>query len=387
MGYEVSGSDMVRSAAVRRLEGLGASVHVGHREENIRGAQCVVYSSAVSADNVELRAAEAAKIPIIPRAEMLAELMRMKYGVAIAGTHGKTTTTSLIASILGAAGMDPTVVTGGRLNSIGANARLGGGDLLVAEADESDGSFLRLSPAIAVVTSIDREHMNHYGSMEEVLEAYAGFMNKVPFYGCAILCLDHPAIQGLLPRVTRRVLTYGLATQADVRGSSIGQRGLETEFDLMLRGRRLGRLLLRMPGTYNVQNALAASAVALELGPELEGYGRGGKGVLHVVRAGHPEEEPAEAPAPEHEVELRLKPPLPDGGAPHIGLRGEPVGEDPPRYAGQEPLDGRVVQAEYGAAVERDLVHEACVGLEDLFHGAVVVHVLAVYARDHGDGG
>ena len=266
MGYEVSGSDMVRSAAVRRLEGLGASVHVGHREENIRGAQCVVYSSAVSADNVELRAAEAAKIPIIPRAEMLAELMRMKYGVAIAGTHGKTTTTSLIASILGAAGMDPTVVTGGRLNSIGANARLGGGDLLVAEADESDGSFLRLSPAIAVVTSIDREHMNHYGSMEEVLEAYAGFMNKVPFYGCAILCLDHPAIQGLLPRVTRRVLTYGLATQADVRGSSIGQRGLETEFDLMLRGRRLGRLLLRMPGTYNVQNALAASAVALELG-------------------------------------------------------------------------------------------------------------------------
>jgi len=171
LGYEVSGSDIARSATIKRLEGLGASIHIGHGEENIRGAQCVVYSSAVRPDNIELTAAATAKIPIIPRAEMLAELMRMKYGIAIAGTHGKTTTTSLVASILAASGLDPTVVTGGKLNSLGANARLGKGDILVAEADESDGSFLKLSPTIAVVTNIDREHMNHYASMDEVFEA------------------------------------------------------------------------------------------------------------------------------------------------------------------------------------------------------------------------
>ncbi len=287
LGYEVSGSDITRSAAVKRLEALGAVVYKGHREENIRGAQCVVYSSAIRENNIELIAAEAAKIPIIPRAEMLAELMRMKYGIAIAGTHGKTTTTSLVASILAGSGLDPTVVTGGKLNSLGANARLGGGDVLVAEADESDGSFLKLSPTIAVVTSIDREHMNHYHSMEDVFDAYLGFINKVPFYGCAILCLDHPAIQGLLPRVTRRFLTYGLSAQADVRGENIVYKGMETTFELLVSGRRLGALTLMLPGRHNVQNALAAASVALELGVGLEEIKKGIESFAGVERRFH----------------------------------------------------------------------------------------------------
>ncbi len=265
MGYEVSGSDITWSATAKRLRNLGASIHIGHREDYIRGAQCVVYSSAIRDDNPELLAASTANIPIIPRAEMLAELMRMKYGVAIAGTHGKTTTTSLIASILAGSGLDPTVVTGGKLNSLGANARLGKGDILVAEADESDGSFLKLSPTIAVVTSIDREHMNHYSGMDDVYDAYMGFMNKVPFYGCAILCLDHPAIQALLPRVSRRFITYGLAAQADMHGANLVYDGMKTSFDLFVLGKKLGRISLRLPGDHNVQNALAAASVALEL--------------------------------------------------------------------------------------------------------------------------
>jgi len=287
LGYEVSGSDIARSATVKRLEDLGASIHIGHREENIRGAQCVVFSSAIHPDNPELTAAEAAKIPTIPRAEMLAELMRMKYGIAIAGTHGKTTTTSLVAAILAQSDLDPTVVTGGKLNSIGANARLGKGDVLVAEADESDGSFLKLSPTIAVVTNIDREHMNHYASMDEVFEAYVGFMNKVPFYGCAILCLDHPAIQGLLPHVTRRFLTYGLAAQADVHGAGLTFNGMETTFDLHVRGSKLGSITLRLPGRHNVQNALAAAAVALELGTGFEDIKKGLESFAGVERRFH----------------------------------------------------------------------------------------------------
>ncbi len=287
LGYEVSGSDIARSATVKRLEGLGASIHIGHREENIRGAQCVVFSSAIHPDNPELLAAEAAKIPAIPRAEMLAELMRMKYGIAIAGTHGKTTTTSLVAAILAQSGLDPTVVTGGKLNSIGANARLGKGDVLVAEADESDGSFLKLSPTIAVVTNIDREHMNHYASMDDVFEAYVGFMNKVPFYGCAILCLDHPAIQGLLPHVTRRFITYGLASQAHVHGEGLTFDGMETTFDLHVSGRNLGSITLRLPGRHNVQNALAAAAVALELGTSFEDIKRGLQSFEGVERRFH----------------------------------------------------------------------------------------------------
>ncbi|MFQ5427475.1 MAG: UDP-N-acetylmuramate--L-alanine ligase [Thermodesulfobacteriota bacterium] len=287
MGYEVTGSDIARSATVKRLTGLGATVHIGHRQENVRGVQCVVYSSAISKDNPELLAAMAENIPIIPRAEMLAELMRLKYGIAIAGTHGKTTTTSLIAAILGGTDLDPTVVTGGKLNSLGANACLGKGDLLVAEADESDGSFLQLTPTMAIVTSIDREHMNHYQSMDEVYDAYLGFMNKVPFYGAAILCLDHPVIQGLLPRVTRRVITYGLSAQADVRGANPGYDGIRTSFDIFAGDAELGEVTLRLPGAHNVQNALAAVAVALELDIGFEAIKKGLESFSGVERRFH----------------------------------------------------------------------------------------------------
>jgi len=287
MGYDVSGSDITESATVKRLRGLGASIHIGHREVNIRGAHCVVYSSAIGEDNPELTAASEANIPIIPRAEMLAELMRMKYGVAIAGTHGKTTTTSLVAAILADSGLDPTVVTGGKLNSLGANAHLGTGDVLVAEADESDGSFLKLSPTIAVVTNIDREHMNHYRDMDEVYDAYVGFVNKVPFYGCAILCLDHPAIQGLLPRVSRRFITYGLAAPADVHGANLVYDGMETSFDLFVLGKKLGPITLRLPGRHNVQNALAAASVALELNIGFEKIKKGLESFSGVERRFH----------------------------------------------------------------------------------------------------
>lgn len=287
MGYEVSGSDIARSATVKRLTKLGASIYIGHRQKNVRDVQCVVYSSAINRDNPELAAAVEAGIPIIARAEMLAELMRLKYGIAIAGTHGKTTTTSLIAAILAGTDLDPTVVTGGKLNSLGANARLGKGDLLVAEADESDGSFLKLTPTMAIVTSIDREHMNHYHSMEEVYEAYLGFMNKVPFYGAAILCLDQPVIQGLLPRVTRRVITYGLAAQADVRGANLRYDGMETSFDLFAMDEKLGRVTMRLPGAHNVQNALAAAAVALELDIDYETIKKGLESFSGVERRFH----------------------------------------------------------------------------------------------------
>ncbi len=261
MGYKVTGSDLAESETTRRLKKLGAVIHIGHREDNVRGADCVVYSSAVRKDNPELKEASSRQTPIIPRAEMLAELMRLKYGIAIAGTHGKTTTTSMISMILAAANMDPTIVTGGKLNSLGANARLGTGDFLVAEADESDGSFLKLSPTIAVVTNIDREHMDHYRSMDDVKEAYLNFMNKVPFYGCAVICLDHPVIQGLIPAVSRRFITYGLSAQSDIHAGNLRQNGMETSFEVWYGRTRAGSINLRLPGEHNVYNALAAAAV------------------------------------------------------------------------------------------------------------------------------
>ncbi len=266
MGYSVTGSDMAESSVTRRLAGLGAVISIGHKEENVHGANCVVYSSAIRNENPELVEAASMQIPIIPRAEMLAELMRMKYGIAIAGTHGKTTTTSMISAILALAGIDPTIVTGGKLNSLGANARLGHGDVLVAEADESDGSFLKLSPTIAVVTSIDREHMDHYSHMEEVKKAYLDFMNKVPFYGCAVICLDHPVIQGLIPSISRRFVSYGLTAQADLHAENVRYDRMETTFDLWYGTSKQGRVRLNMPGEYNVYNALAAIGVAKELG-------------------------------------------------------------------------------------------------------------------------
>lgn len=270
LGYKVSGSDIKATEVTKRLEGMGATIYIGHKGENIDGSDVVVYSSAVRMDNPEIVVARGKAIPVIPRAEMLAELMRMKYGIAIAGTHGKTTTTSLIATCLSHHGIDPTVVIGGRLNSIGSNARLGKGEYLVAEADESDGSFLRLSPTIAVVTNIDPEHMDYYRDMDEVRKAYLSFINKVPFYGCAILCLDHPNIQGLIPEVARRYITYGLTTQADLSAKGIELNEMETSFDVLFREERLGRVLIHLPGRHNVYNALAAIATGMELDMSFE---------------------------------------------------------------------------------------------------------------------
>ncbi|MBE9529498.1 MAG: UDP-N-acetylmuramate--L-alanine ligase [Proteobacteria bacterium] len=270
MGYEITGSDLAESETTRRLKSLGAVIALGHEGCNVRGAQCVVYSSAVKKDNPEIREATSRQIPIIPRAEMLAELMRLKYGVAIAGTHGKTTTTSMVASVLAAADIDPTVVTGGRLNSIGANAKLGSSDFLVAEADESDGSFLKLAPTIAVVTNIDREHMDHYSGMEEVKQSFVDFMNKVPFYGCAVICLDHPVLQSLIPSVTRRKVTYGLSAQSDVHASDLKFDKMKSTFTLWYGTKKMGTVALNMPGEHNVYNALASVAVARELGVDFE---------------------------------------------------------------------------------------------------------------------
>ncbi len=263
--YRVSGSDLKESAATERLRSLGAAVYVGHKAEQVEGADVVVVSSAVRSDNPEVVAARARNIPVIPRAEMLAELMRMKYGIAVAGSHGKTTTTSLIATVLAEAGMDPTLVIGGRLNSLGTNARLGTGEFLVAETDESDGSFLLLSPTVAVVTNIDPEHLDHYGQMESLQEAFVRFVNKVPFYGLAVLCLDHPNVRALLPHVRKRTVTYGMARQADVRAEDIRWSGWQSRFRVFRQQEELGEIHLRLPGVHNVSNALAAVAVADEL--------------------------------------------------------------------------------------------------------------------------
>ncbi len=265
LGYHISGSDIKETEVTRRLRSLGCEISYGHRRENLREADVVVISSAVRQNNPEVEAAEQRLIPVIPRAEMLAELMRMKIGIAIAGTHGKTTTTSLISTVLAAGGLDPTVVIGGRLNSIGSNARLGQGEFLVAEADESDGSFLKLMPTIAVVTNIDPEHLDFYKGIEEIKESFLCFLEKIPFFGLAVLCLDHPNIQSLLPRLKKRFTTYGLTTQADFQAKDIAFEGLSTSFDVVHQRQEIGRLSLRMPGIHNVYNALATLATAFEL--------------------------------------------------------------------------------------------------------------------------
>ncbi len=287
MGYMVTGSDLAETDTTRRLRSLGATIFIGHREENVVGSHCVVYSSAVKKDNPEVTEAVSRQIPIIPRAEMLAELMRLKYGIAIAGTHGKTTTTSMISMILNNANMDPTIVTGGKLNSIGANAKLGGGDFLVAEADESDRSFLKLSPTIAIVTNIDREHMDTYKDMEDVKSAYLNFMNKVPFYGCAVICLDHPVIQSLVPGITRRFISYGLTAQADVHARNIRHDGMKTTFEVWHGRERLGDIALGLPGEHNVYNALAAATVARELEIDFSHIKAGLEGFTGVERRFH----------------------------------------------------------------------------------------------------
>jgi len=265
MGYEVSGSDAKASEVTGRLEALGIRVFIGHRLEQVAGADVVVRSSAVGTDNPEVVEAKQRLTPVIPRAEMLAELMRLKYGVAVAGTHGKTTTTSMVASVLARGGLDPTMVIGGRLRSLGSNARLGRGDFLVAEADESDGSFLKLSPTIAVVTTIDEEHLDYYRDLEHIKETFLQFINKVPFYGSAVLCLDQENIQALLPRVEKRFVTYGLKGQADLMARDITLKAMRAEFTVLRRQEPLGPLRLRVPGLHNVYNALAAVAVGLDL--------------------------------------------------------------------------------------------------------------------------
>lgn len=271
LNYQVSGSDLKETTVTRRLSRLGCRVFTGHRAAHMDGADVVVYSSAVGQENPEIVQAVDLKIPVIPRAEMLAELMRLKYGIAIAGAHGKTTTTSMVASILTAGQLDPTVVIGGRLDIWeGANAKLGQGEILVAEADESDGSFLVLSPTMAVVTNLDQEHMDHYGSMRAIRETFVDFVNKIPFYGTAILCLDNDAIQGILPQLKKRCLTYGMSQQADLRARDLEKAAAETSFEVVYQDRSLGRIAAGMPGEHNVLNALAAVGVALELDVDMD---------------------------------------------------------------------------------------------------------------------
>ena len=265
LGFRVTGSDARRRDTVERLERLGAKVYLGHEATHVEGAQVVVYSSAVARDNVEVQAARQRGVPVIGRAEMLAELMRLKYGIAIAGTHGKTTTTSMVAAVLGAGGFDPTVVVGGRVHGLGANARLGQGEFLVAEADESDGSFLKLSPTIAVVTTVDAEHLDHYPDLDAIVNAFLAFVNKVPFYGAAVVCLDDPNIQRMIPRIEKRVVTYGLEAGADLMARRLSFAEMRSEFEAVHRGKSLGRVTLRVPGRHNVLNALAAAAVGLDL--------------------------------------------------------------------------------------------------------------------------
>jgi len=265
-GYAVSGSDTKPSQITVRLQNLGANIFEGHSAANVHGAHVVVISSAVKADNVEIVEAHRMKIPVIPRAEMLAELMRLKYGIAVAGAHGKTTTTSMTASVLAAAGLDPTFVVGGRVNHAGSNARVGQGEYIVVEADESDRSFLLLAPVIAVVTTIDREHLDHYASLDEIQQTFLQFVNRVPFYGAVVLCLDEPNVQAILPDVKRPIITYGTSGQADLVISDVKLEGFGSRFKLAYHGEDLGEFQLHSPpGIHNVRNAAAAAAVALAL--------------------------------------------------------------------------------------------------------------------------
>jgi UDP-N-acetylmuramate--alanine ligase len=267
MGYTVSGSDLRRSAATDRLVGMGARVFEGHAAANAAGSDVVVTSSAVSLTNPEVLEARSRKVPVIQRAEMLAELMRLKYGIAVAGMHGKTTTTSMVASVLAAGGLDPTVVVGGRVNALGSNARLGNSQYLVAEADESDRSFLKLSPVLAVVTNLDREHMDCYRDMADVETAFVEFMDRVPFYGASVACVDNPLLRAVLPRVRRRLFTYGESADADFRVRVLERDGVGlARFEVNYGGVPMGPFTLHVPGRHNVLNAAAAVAIGVQLG-------------------------------------------------------------------------------------------------------------------------
>src|SRR5450755_606202 len=266
LGYRISGSDVKLTPITERLAAMGATIFEGHAASNVAGAKAIVVSSAVDDRNPEVQEARRLTIPVIPRGELLAELMRLKYGIAIAGSHGKTTTTSLTATILNHAGLDPTVMVGGRVATMGgSNARVGNSDFLVVESDESDGSFLKLAPILAIVTNIDREHLDHYASLDEIRAAFIEFVNKVPFYGAAIVCVDDDNVKSILPSIRRRTITYGASTQADLEAVDIRCAPFASDFSLRYRQTDLGEFHLRIPGRHNVLNATAAAAVALEL--------------------------------------------------------------------------------------------------------------------------
>ena len=285
LGYEVHGSDLNQSPVTERLEKLGARIAYGHARANLGDVQVLVRSTAVKDDNPEVLEAHDRAIPVIPRAEMLAELMRLKYGIAVGGTHGKTTTTSMIATMLSGTDLDPTVVIGGRLNSINSNACLGEGEILLAEADESDGSFLELSPIIAIITNIDREHLDHYrGGIEEIEDNFVAFANKVPFYGLVVLCLDDPRVQDIIPRIRRRISTYGFNPQADVRALEVSIKGMQSRFKVIVNREELGEFTIDMPGRHYVLNCLAAIATGFELGLEFADIRRHLSGFAGVQR-------------------------------------------------------------------------------------------------------
>jgi UDP-N-acetylmuramate--alanine ligase len=265
LGYKISGSDLKETEITKRLAGLGVKIYKGHRPQNVKGADVVIISSAIKKDNIEVEEAKRLQIPVIPRAEMLAELMRMKYGIAVAGSHGKTTTTSMIAHVLEKANLDPTIILGGRLKTIGANAKLGDGDFIVAEADESDRSFLYLFPYMAVITNLDKEHLDHYGSVEEIKQTFIDFARKVPFYSSVILCLDDPNTQSLIPFIDRRIITYGFSAQADLYAQDLEFREFSSSAIIFFKQRKIGKLKLNVPGIHNIYNALASIGVGLDL--------------------------------------------------------------------------------------------------------------------------
>ena len=284
LGYHVSGSDKAQSETTARLQKLGAIVAVGHAAQNIGNADVVVTSTAVKIDNPEVGEAHQRNIPVIPRAEMLAELLKMKFSVAVSGSHGKTTTTSMVSTMLARGGLDPTMVIGGKLASIGSNARLGDGDIIVAEADESDGSFLKLSPTIAVITNIDREHLDFYPGITEIKDAFLKFANIVPFYGCTVLCTDNEHVREIAPLIKRKMITYGIEHSADYSARNIKYLASKTEYSLLYKGDRLGQIELFVPGLFNVYNSMAAVAVGRELDLDFASIQEGLKSFAGVVR-------------------------------------------------------------------------------------------------------
>jgi UDP-N-acetylmuramate--alanine ligase len=270
-GFNVTGSDLVKSEVTERLENLGVKIYEGHLPENLKEADVLVYSSAVNLENPEVKEAIARKIPVIKRSEMLAECMRMKYGIGIAGTHGKTTTTSMVGLVLTEAGIDPTIIVGGKLSGLGGtNARLGKGDYIVVEADEFDRTFLKLTPVIAALTTLEKEHLDTYKDLNDIKQAFIEFANKVPFFGFVVLCLDEPALQDIIPQINKKIFTYGITPQADIRATDITYSGNNTEYTLIYLGKELGRIKMNVPGLHNIKNSLVAVTIAKEMGVDFK---------------------------------------------------------------------------------------------------------------------